>query len=109
MTPEEIDEFLAGERTCRLASVTPSGAPHVSALWFAWDGASMWFYSIVKSRRWDDIAAPQAAVAQRVGQADRPVLELAVADRLARLVHDDGRLIGMSGGMRSRVHDQAFR
>lgn len=63
MTPEEIDEFLSVERTCRLASLTPSGAPHVSALWFAWDGASMWFYSIVKSRRWDDIARdPRAAV-----------------------------------------------
>ena len=63
MTPEEIDAFLDAERTCRLASLTPSGAPHVSALWFAWDGASMWFYSIVNSQRWADIARdPRAAV-----------------------------------------------
>jgi len=68
MTPEEIDEFLSGERTCRLASVTPSGAPHVSALWFAWDGASMWFYSIVNSERWADIARdPRAAVLSQAG------------------------------------------
>ena len=61
MTPEEIDAFLDAERTCRLASVTPSGAPHVSALWFVWDGASMWFYSIVNSQRWTDIARDQRA------------------------------------------------
>jgi hypothetical protein len=63
MTAEEIDSFLGAERTCRLASLTRSGAPHVSALWFAWDGASMWFYSIVNSERWADIERdPRAAV-----------------------------------------------
>jgi hypothetical protein len=63
MTAEEIDEFLGSTRTCRMASLTGSGAPHVSALWFAWDGASMWFYSIVQSQRWADIARdPRAAV-----------------------------------------------
>jgi len=80
MTPEEIDEFLAGERTCRLASVTPSGAPHVSALWFAWDGASMWFYSIVNSRRSIASVTPGRKAAEsssgrgnkRVGAFGRP-------------------------------------
>jgi hypothetical protein len=55
MAPEERDEFLRSERTCRLASVKGSGAPHLSALWFVWDGDALWVTSIVKSQRWTDI------------------------------------------------------
>ncbi|MGW0412615.1 pyridoxamine 5'-phosphate oxidase family protein [Streptomyces collinus] len=52
MTPGELDEFLTTQRTCRVATVSADGAPHVSALWFAWDGSSLWLYSVVRSRRW---------------------------------------------------------
>jgi PPOX class probable F420-dependent enzyme len=52
MSPEERDEFLAEQRTCRLASVDGQGRPHVSALWFVWDGSAMWFTSLVRSQRW---------------------------------------------------------
>ncbi|MBW5424643.1 pyridoxamine 5'-phosphate oxidase family protein [Streptomyces sp. BG9H] len=55
MTPEELDAFLATERTCRVATVSADGAPHVSTLWFAWDGTSLWLYSITRSRRWADL------------------------------------------------------
>jgi hypothetical protein len=57
MTSQELDAFLGQQRTCRLASVSASGAPHVSAIWFVWDGSSMWFYSMVKSQRWTDVIA----------------------------------------------------
>jgi hypothetical protein len=46
---------LAQERTCRVASVGGDGSPHVTPLWFAWDGASLWLTSIVKSQRWTDL------------------------------------------------------
>ncbi|MET8681394.1 pyridoxamine 5'-phosphate oxidase family protein [Streptomyces sp. NPDC004647] len=52
MTQEELDVFLAGQRTCRVATVDGDGSPHISALWFAWDGSSLWLYSITRSRRW---------------------------------------------------------
>ena len=55
MSPEERDAFLREERTCRVASVKGDGAPHLSALWFAWDGEALWLTSIVKSQRWTDI------------------------------------------------------
>jgi len=55
MSPEERDAFLREERTCRVASVKSDGAPHLSALWFAWDGEALWLTSIVKSQRWTDI------------------------------------------------------
>jgi nitroimidazol reductase NimA-like FMN-containing flavoprotein (pyridoxamine 5'-phosphate oxidase superfamily) len=54
MSPEERDAFLAGQRTCRLATGGEAG-PHLTALWFVWDGTSVWLNSIVASQRWADI------------------------------------------------------
>jgi hypothetical protein len=62
MAPEELDAFLAEERTCRVATVGPNG-PHNSPLWFVWDGTSLWLNSIVKSQRWTDVERnPQVSV-----------------------------------------------
>jgi hypothetical protein len=55
MTPDELDLFLGAERVCRVGTVSANGAPHVSPLWFVWDGSALWLYSIVKSQRWTDI------------------------------------------------------
>jgi len=55
MTVAERDAFLASERTCRVASIGSDGGPHVTPLWFAWDGASLWLTSIVRSQRWADL------------------------------------------------------
>jgi hypothetical protein len=55
MTAEERDAFLSTERTCRVASSGKDGAPHVTPLWFAWDGTSLWLTSIVPSQRWADL------------------------------------------------------
>ena len=43
MSDAERDEFLASERTCRVATISPDG-PHNTPLWFAWDGSSLWLY-----------------------------------------------------------------
>ncbi|RXS73179.1 pyridoxamine 5'-phosphate oxidase family protein [Streptomyces sp. TM32] len=52
MTRGELDAFLGTQRTCRVATVGGDGAPHVGALWFVWDGAALWLYSITRSKRW---------------------------------------------------------
>src|SRR3954451_5276870 len=54
MTGEELADFLATERTCRVATIGADG-PHATPLWFGWDGAYLWLYSIVKSQRWTDL------------------------------------------------------
>jgi PPOX class probable F420-dependent enzyme len=69
MTPRELDEFLTGERTCRVATVSADGTPHLSVLWFAWDGASLWLYSVVRSKRWSDLRRdPRVAVVVDSGE-----------------------------------------
>ncbi|MER5178553.1 pyridoxamine 5'-phosphate oxidase family protein [Streptomyces sp. NPDC002896] len=69
MTPDELDEFLSTQRTCRVATVSPDGAPHLSTLWFAWDGTSLWLYSITRSKRWADLRNdPRIAVVVDAGE-----------------------------------------
>ncbi|WP_338694192.1 pyridoxamine 5'-phosphate oxidase family protein [Streptomyces sp. Q6] len=57
MSPQELDAFLAEQRTCRVATVSPDGTPHVTPLWFLWDGESLWLYSLTRSRRLADLRA----------------------------------------------------
>jgi hypothetical protein len=68
MTKEELDAFLATERTCRVATVSPQG-PHNTALWFVWDGTALWLTSLVKSQRWTDLERdPRVAVLVDAGE-----------------------------------------
>jgi nitroimidazol reductase NimA-like FMN-containing flavoprotein (pyridoxamine 5'-phosphate oxidase superfamily) len=55
MNADEVNSFLAGQRTCRLATLG-SGGPHVSPVWFVWDSVALWVYSLNRSQRWTDIA-----------------------------------------------------
>ena len=69
MSPAELDAFLAGERTCRVATASPAG-PHNTPLWFVWDGTALWLTSIVRSQRWTDLARdPRVAVLVDAGDA----------------------------------------
>ena len=44
MTPDEVDAFLAEQRTCRVATVGTTG-PHATPLWYVWHGGSLWLTS----------------------------------------------------------------
>ncbi|MEX5634164.1 pyridoxamine 5'-phosphate oxidase family protein [Parafrankia sp. FMc2] len=62
MAQDEVDAFLAEERTCRVATTSPSG-PHLTPLWFVWDGQALWLNSVVRSQRWTDLERdPRVAV-----------------------------------------------
>lgn len=45
MTAEEIDAFLAEQRTVRLATADEDGVPHVVPLWFVWRDGRMYLNS----------------------------------------------------------------
>jgi Pyridoxamine 5'-phosphate oxidase len=63
MTAAEVDEFLASERTCRVATSGKDGRPHVVPLWFVWDSGALWLSSVVRSQRWTDLMRdPRVAV-----------------------------------------------
>ncbi|MEE1843865.1 pyridoxamine 5'-phosphate oxidase family protein [Streptomyces sp. NPDC007076] len=63
MTDAERDTYLTEQRTCRVATVAEDGRPHIGALWFTWDGDSLWLYSITRSLRWSQLRRdPRIAV-----------------------------------------------
>jgi PPOX class probable F420-dependent enzyme len=69
MSEDERDEFLRTERTCRVATTGENGRPHVTPLWFVWDGASLWLTSITRSQRWADIERqPQVSIVVDAGE-----------------------------------------
>lgn len=69
MTPDEVDAFLAEERTCRVATVGTTG-PHATPLWFVWHGGSLWMTSLSRSQRWTDLQNdPRIAVVVDAGEA----------------------------------------
>ncbi|WP_330350442.1 pyridoxamine 5'-phosphate oxidase family protein [Streptomyces sp. NBC_00582] len=69
MSPGELDAFLTTQRTCRVATVSADGAPHVSALWFLWDGSALWLYSVVRSKRWTQLTRdPRVAIVIDTGE-----------------------------------------
>ena len=45
MTPEEVDAYLAGRRTMNVATIGPSGHPHVVAMWYGFHGGAPAFWT----------------------------------------------------------------
>lgn len=69
MDQAELDSFLAEERTCRVATASSSG-PHLTPLWYLWDGTALWLTSLVRSQRWTDISRdPRVAILVDAGEA----------------------------------------
>lgn len=69
MSPAEVDAFLRDERTCRVGTVGPDGAAHVSPLWFVWDGAALWLHSLVRAQRWTNLTRdPRVTVLVDAGE-----------------------------------------
>ena len=57
MSPEEVDAFLAATRTLNVATIGPTGHPHLVAMWYGFhdDAPAFWTYGksqkIVNLRR----------------------------------------------------------
>ncbi|AHH96735.1 pyridoxamine 5'-phosphate oxidase family protein [Kutzneria viridogrisea] len=55
MSEQEVDAFLAQERTCRVATAGADG-PHLTALWFLWHERALWLTSLTRAKRWAQLA-----------------------------------------------------
>ena len=51
MTPEEITAFIASKRTANLATVGPTGHPHVVAMWYGVIDGQLWFETKAKAQK----------------------------------------------------------
>jgi PPOX class probable F420-dependent enzyme len=51
MTDEEVDAYLAGRRTMNVATVGPSGHPHLVAMWYGFVEGRPAFWTFAKSQK----------------------------------------------------------
>ena len=51
MTPAEVEAFLAGRRTMNVATIRPSGHPHVVAMWYGFHGGAPAFWTFGRSQK----------------------------------------------------------
>ncbi len=51
MTADEIAAFLETSRTATMATLGPTGAPHLVAMWFALIDGEIWFESKAKAQK----------------------------------------------------------
>ena len=50
LTPEEIEDFLAGPVVVRIATVDEDGVPYITPVWQEWDGENMWIVPREKTK-----------------------------------------------------------
>jgi PPOX class probable F420-dependent enzyme len=51
MTDDEIASFVDRSRNCTLATIGPTGTPHLVAMWFAVVDGQLWFETKAKSQK----------------------------------------------------------
>ena len=51
MTDEEVTTFIERSRTCTMATVGPTGQPHLVAMWYAVVDGLVWFETKAKSQK----------------------------------------------------------
>src|SRR5947209_7501628 len=51
MTPDEVSAFLSERRTMNIATIGPSGHPHVVAMWYGFVNAKPVFWTFGKSQK----------------------------------------------------------
>jgi PPOX class probable F420-dependent enzyme len=90
MTDEERAEYLAEQRTMRLATVGEDGEPQVIPLWFAWVGGVMFFNTTLGNLSVRNIEANgRAASTVDDGDSYEQLRGIVVRGRAARVEPDD--------------------
>ncbi|HTO00726.1 MAG TPA: pyridoxamine 5'-phosphate oxidase family protein, partial [Microthrixaceae bacterium] len=51
LSPEEIDTYLIRSRSATMATLGPSGTPHLVAMWYAVIDGQIWFETKSRSQK----------------------------------------------------------
>jgi len=51
MTADEVQAYLASQRILNVATIGPSGHPHLVAMWYAWVNDELSFWTFAKSQK----------------------------------------------------------
>ena len=73
MSKEEIDDFLSGRWVARLATIGPDAYPHVTPLWYYWDGRCV-YVSLTRNRRPFKHLSRNPRCSVAIDMDDRPLM-----------------------------------
>ena len=88
LSPDELEEFLAGPRIVHFATVSDDGAPRVRPLWYAYADGAFYFTTRLEAR-WtgaDVVAGSRVAIS--IATEERPYRAV-VARGKAEVVEED--------------------
>ena len=107
MSPAEVDEFLAGRRTMNIATIGPTGHPHVVAMWYGFSGDNIAFWTFGRAQKVRNLRRdPKISALVEDGQTYSQLRGVELVGT-ARLVEDRDAIIeiGMSVAQRYQSAD----
>ncbi len=108
LTPAEINRFLQGPWTARLACLRPDGKPHVIPVWQEWDGKA--FYLIAwEGSLWAEYLRANPQVSLTIDEPWSPLRRVTARGKATALPFekDDPRLTALISRLSSRYLGEA--
>lgn len=97
MTPDEVDAFIASQRTLVVATIGHDGFPHLAPMWFVVEDGRIVFRSFTKSQKIVNLRRdPRLTVLVEDGE-DYAELRGVMVKGTARLVEDRGEVLRLYG------------
>jgi hypothetical protein len=102
MTKEELDDFLSGRWVARFATIGEDGYPHVTPLWYYWDGECIYVELTRKRQSCKNLKHnPRCSVV--IDMDDRPLMGIHRNLAKAVVVVGDAQLTEVGSGQKVRI------
>ena len=99
MSPQEVQQFLTGNKVLEVATVGADGWPHVAPMWYVVDDGKVVFRSFTKSQKIVNLVRnPKLTVLVETGD-DYSQLQGVMIKGTARLVNDPEYVLSVYGGL----------
>lgn len=97
MTDDEIAHFIERSRVATMATVLPSGRPHLVAMWYALLDGEIWFETKAKSQKAVNLRRDPTITAMIEDGQTYPTLRGVSIDGTAEIVDSDPELLHRVG------------
>lgn len=100
LSEAEIEQFLQGPWSARLACVRADGTPHVLPLWYEWDGEFVWL-AASPGAQWKEVVRESQRVSLTIDEPWPPLRRAFIVGRAERVASDEAP--GGLQGLRRRL------
>ena len=108
MTPAEVRHFLSEERLLNIATIGPTGWPHLVAMWFVTEGDDLAFWTFSSSQKVANLRRDNRITCLvEAGETYEELRGVEIRGR-ARLVEDPERVVELGRRLADRYHDQGL-